>query len=256
MKNLKFLLIGAIAVFCTAGCPEPEKDTSWVGTFYTKAEIEAEVDATWEQLGYTAKPTKYIALSFDDGPNSGTPAMLAALEELKVKATFFVIGSNVRNNKARAQDIFDAGHELANHSDGTSPLGGATIAAIETSLEAASAAIKEITGEDPIYFRAPNVNYGANLTTVCTEMGMAIIGVNVWSDDWQGTTADVTANNVINRAQPNGIINCHELANTTAALPAMIEGLRAKGYWILTVGQLAAVREKTLVAGTQYDSIN
>ncbi len=80
---------------------------------YSKADIEAEIEAVWNEYGYDEKPTKYIAISFDDGPCSasnygGTTAMLAKLDELKVKATFFVIGQNVRANKSVAQAISTA----------------------------------------------------------------------------------------------------------------------------------------------------
>lgn len=224
---------------------------------HSKAEIEAFIEEHWQEYGYGEKPTKYIALSFDDGPSGVTQNLLNALEAKKVKATFFLIGQNIRNNKTAVKAIFDKGHELGNHSDGYSSLGSSPAETITGSLTAASAAIKEITGNDPVLFRAPNVNYGNNLTQVCTELNLAIIGVNVWSDDWRGIeTQDIIAN-VINNSflSDGGIINCHELANTVAAVPDMIDGLRDKGFWIMTVGELAIVKGVTLQAGTQYDSI-
>ena len=79
----------------------------------TKTGIETYIDNHWQEYGYTAKPTKYIALSFDDGPCSptqygGTAAMLKALEAAKVKATFFFLGCNVRDNKEIAQPSLGA----------------------------------------------------------------------------------------------------------------------------------------------------
>ncbi|MDR0878284.1 MAG: polysaccharide deacetylase family protein [Treponema sp.] len=205
---------------------------------------------------------KSIAISFDDGPSgSKTLELLAILKDKKVTASFFLIGQNIRSNKASAQAIFNDGHELCNHSDGYSGLGAAAEDAIRTSLLAASVEIKKITGTDPVYFRAPNVAYGNNLTAVCTELGMAIIGVSVWSNDYQsGLTAEQVKNNVLAAAKDGGIINCHDPntsgAKTLAALPDIIDGLRKAGYWIMPVGQLAAKKGKTLQAGTQYDSIN
>jgi peptidoglycan/xylan/chitin deacetylase (PgdA/CDA1 family) len=223
-----------------------------------KEEILEEIDETYQELGYSEKPVKYIAISFDDGPSGVTESLLGVLDTYKVKATFFLIGQNIRSNTGRAQAIFEAGHEIANHSDGYSGLGGSTtITTIRPSLESASAAIKQITGEDPVFFRAPNVDYGANLTTVCTELGLAIIGVSCWSNDWQDTvTTQQLVQNVLNAASDGGIINCHELAKTVRGLPDMITGLRAAGYWITTVGQLAVIKDKTLEAGIQYDSLN
>jgi len=233
-------------------------------TVHYYPDIEAFIDEHWEEYGYSERPTKYIALSFDDGPcapsnSGGTEAMLEKLDELRVKATFFVIGQNVRNNKAAAQAIFDKGHELGNHSDGYGSLGNSPVETITGSLMAASAAIREITGDNPVLFRAPNVDYGNNLTRVCTELRLAIIGVSAWSNDWQSITPEQITGNVLNAARDGGIINCHESntsqGNTLTALPAMVSGLREKGFWIMTAGDLALVKGVSLQAGTRYDSI-
>jgi peptidoglycan/xylan/chitin deacetylase (PgdA/CDA1 family) len=226
----------------------------------TKAGIEAYISDHWQEYGYSTKPVKYIALSFDDGPSGVTRSLITALEAKKVKASFFLIGQNIRGNRAATKAIFDAGHELGNHSDGYGSLGSSQVEAIRTSLTATSNALKEISGKDPVLFRAPNVDYGNNLTQVCTELGLAIIGVSVWSNDWQGTVdTPAIITNVVNNSFLNsgdgGIINCHELAKTVDAVSDMIDGLRAKGFWIMTVSELAIVKGKTLQAGTRYDSI-
>jgi len=232
---------------------------------YSKADIEAEINAKWQEYGYSAKPTKYVAISFDDGPCSpsnygGTAAMLAKLDELKVKATFFVIGQNVRANKSVAKAIFDGGHELGNHSDGYSSLGSLSTSAIAESIDSASNAIKEITGKYPCFFRAPNLNHGENLSKVCEERGLALIDGNV-HNDWDGTGHTPTSikNSVLANPYDGGIILLHDnntsKGDTLNALPDIINGLRQKGFWIMTVGQLAAVKGKTLESGERYNSI-
>ncbi|MDR0330858.1 MAG: polysaccharide deacetylase family protein [Chitinispirillales bacterium] len=218
------------------------------------------IDKNWALFGYASKPGKYVALSFDDGPCQQTGNLLTALAEKKVKATFFLIGQNIRSNQTQAKAIYDAGHELANHSDGYSGLGGNTAAnTISASLTAASAAIAGITGKEVKLFRAPNVDYGNNLTAVCTQLGLAIIGVSIWSNDYQsGISSAAIASNVANNAADGGIINCHEpntAPNTVAAIPAMIDGLRQKGFWICTVSELAVIKGKALQAGVRYDSV-
>jgi peptidoglycan/xylan/chitin deacetylase (PgdA/CDA1 family) len=268
----KFLTV-MVAVFIigVGGCNNDEENEGYDYTTeneneeynYTAESIEKEIDDTWELLEYTEKPTKYIALTFDDGPaGARTQELLDILTTKKVKATFFLIGGNIRSNESAAQAIFNAGHELANHSDGYDGLGGNTdVEKIRTSLTAASAAIKKITGKAPAFFRAPNVAYGNNLTAVCTELDLAIIGVNVWSNDWEpSNTAEQCKNNVLKDAKDGGIINCHEANSsgnrTLPILAKMIDELRAKGYWITTVGELATIKGKTLKAGVRYDGIN
>jgi len=228
-----------------------------------KAKIEAEIDGHWQEYGYKEKPSKFIAISFDDGPcpasnYGGTAALLKKLDELNVKATFFVIGENVRSNKYAAKAIFEAGHELCNHSDGYGSLGGEAVNIITASLKAASAAIKEITGKDPVLFRAPNLNHGDNLSKVCKDLGMALIDGNVYND-WPGSPAAIK-NSVLSNPQNGGIIVLHDnntsQGNTMSVLPEIVSGLREKGFWILTVSQLAAVKEKSFEAGKRYNSIN
>ena len=276
MIRKRLILLCAAVVIFAAGCtgePAAREKKTWllehggeiVKYAYTKAEIEAEVDAKWQEYGYSAKPGKYIAISFDDGPcgpsaDGGTAAMLAKLEELNVKATFFVIGQNVRNNRAAASAIFNGGHELGNHSDGYSSLGNADKKEIAASIDSASAVIREITGKYPAFFRAPNLSHGVDLSQVCLERGMPLIDGNV-HNDWDGTkhTPASIKNSVLSNPQDGGIILLHDnntsKGDTMAALPEIIGGLREKGFWILTIGQLAAVKEKTLEAGTRYSSI-
>jgi len=228
-----------------------------------QAAIEAFIDEHWEKYGYGEKPTKYIALSFDDGPcassnSGGTAAMLEKLDDLQVKATFFVIGQNVRAHKAAAQAIVNKGHEMVNHSDGYDSLGGdTTVEKITESLDAASSAIKDITGENPRLFRVPNLNYGTNLTNVCAEKGMALIDGGAHSD-WPGNAEAIKAS-VLDDPQDGGIILLHEnntsQGNTMAVLPDIIGGLREKGFWIMTVSELALVKGVTLQPGIRYDSI-
>jgi len=229
---------------------------------YTKAGIEAEIEEQWRALGYSEKPDKYIALSFDDGPcgpfdNGGTQALLSKLEELNVKATFFAIGQNIRSYRTAAKAVFDAGHELANHSDGYASLGNADEKDIEASIDAASQAIREITGKYPCFFRAPNLNHGMDLSKVCMERGMPLIDGSV-HNDWPGS-AQAILQSVLNNPRDGDIIVLHEnntsQGNTISVLPQIVGGLRARGFWILTVGRLAAVKEEPLAAGERYGAI-
>jgi len=269
MKNLYIITTGIIMAIILTGCsavPQTSDNKTEQSeiNFTTKAEIEEYISANWKNYGYTQKPSKYIALSFDDGPcppsaSGGTEALLATLNTLKVKATFFLIGSNLRNNKSTAQAVFSAGHELANHSDNYNSLGSSSIDEITSNLNAASSAIKEITGVNPQLFRAPNLHHGTNLSQVCKNMNMALID-GVVHNDWDGTGHTPTSikNSVLSNPQDGGIIILHDnntsKGNTMAALPDIIKELRKKGFWIMTVSGLAIVKNKVPAAGARYNS--
>jgi len=277
MKIKKGFLFSVAVVLMTFTCgtlpdvkPETKPDVTWLDIHrgdiviysYTRAEIEAEVERRWRELGYRTKPDKYIAISFDDGPcgpfdNGGTAALLLKLRELDVKATFFAVGQNIRSYRTAARAIFEAGHELANHSDGYDSLGGAEEKDIQASIDSASQAILEITGKYPYFFRAPNLNHGENLSKVCAERGMPLIDGSV-HNDWPGSAAAILQS-VLDNPRDGDIIVLHEnntsQGNTLSVLPQIIAGLRDRGFWILTVGQLAAVKEMPLEAGVRYGSI-
>ncbi|MCL2186086.1 MAG: polysaccharide deacetylase family protein [Treponema sp.] len=269
MEKFYIIATGIFMALIFTGCSaspqinDSSREFSYI-SLPSKEEIEDFISANWQNYGYKQKPNKYIALSFDDGPcppsaSGGTEALLATLGTLKVRATFFVIGSNVRNNKKAAQEIFKAGHELANHSDSYISLGSSSIDVITSSLNAATSAITEITGYNPRLFRAPNLNHGENLSQVCKNLNMALID-GIAHNDWDGTghTSASIKNSVLAYPNDGGIILLHEnntsKGNTMAALPDIIAGLREKGFWIMTVSELAVVKGKTPAAGMRYSS--
>ena len=67
-------------------------------------------------LKWKATKTKAVVLTFDDGPGTRlTPALLSVLAEYDAKATFFLLGENIRGREAIVQQIIAAGHEICSH---------------------------------------------------------------------------------------------------------------------------------------------
>ena len=58
---------------------------------------------------------KRAFITFDDGPSDNTNQILDILKEKNIKATFFVLGSNVEKNPELVKRIYDEGHFIANH---------------------------------------------------------------------------------------------------------------------------------------------
>jgi len=266
MKKIIIITAGVLMVSIIGGCANTGSNNvnseQAVNRFSTKVEIEEYIAANWQDYGYSEKPVKYIAISFDDGPcdssaYGGTKAMLAALKKARVRATFFLIGGNVSNNRSAAQAIFDEGHELGNHSNGYGSLGSASMDAITSSLNATSNVIREISGSNPRLFRAPNLNHGENLSLVCKNLGLTLIDGSA-HNDWPGSSPAIK-NSVLANPRDGDIIILHDnntsQGNTMKDLPDIIAGLRAKGFWIMTVSELAMVKGKTLEAGIRYGAL-
>ncbi|MGI8440772.1 MAG: polysaccharide deacetylase family protein, partial [Thermoleophilaceae bacterium] len=97
-----------------------------------------------------------IALTFDDGPHPhGTPAVLSALAESHAKATFFVVGEQVRRRPVLLAEIASAGHEVALHCDRHRNLLRLTPRQTREDLARGEAAIIDVLGYPPRLWRPP-----------------------------------------------------------------------------------------------------
>ncbi len=97
------------------------------------------------------EPVKYLALSFDDGPNLTTESkMLDILAKHDVPATFFVIGNNINEESARnIRRALELGCEIGNHSLTHSMMSQMDEAQVKAEIEATSGLIEQITGQRP-----------------------------------------------------------------------------------------------------------
>lgn len=208
-----------------------------------------------------------IALTFDDGPDPRwTPRVLDILKEKKVPATFFIIGENALTERALLQRMISEGHEVGNHTYTHPNL--ATVDNTRTlfELNATQRLFQAFTGRTLKLFRAPF--FGDAEPTTADEIlpvwaaqnrGYISVGLHVDSEDWQRPGAQAIINNVVSRilsAAPTctqiseaqcsrNIVLMHdsggERSQTIAALPAIIDTLRAHGYTFVPVSELAGL---------------
>ncbi|HVS77510.1 MAG TPA: polysaccharide deacetylase family protein [Steroidobacteraceae bacterium] len=111
----------------------------------------------WTRLPDAAAARREVAVTIDDGPDPRvTPRVLALLEERRVRATFFCIGERVRAHAELAREIARRGHAIENHSQRHvhyfSLLGPGGLTG---EIERAQDTIGIVTGERPVFFRAP-----------------------------------------------------------------------------------------------------
>ncbi|MDR0375436.1 MAG: polysaccharide deacetylase family protein, partial [Treponema sp.] len=203
------------------------------------------------------KADKYIALTFDDGPDSTTNKLLAILKEARVCATFFLRGDHVRAFPGEAKAIADAGHEIGNHSYDHVYMNELDEEAAHRNFERAEAVIVEVTGKKPLFIRVPYASCGEAALKAARNMNMPVVGCDVIGYDWEEAvdTANIVKN-TLDSAKDGGIILLHEpYEKTRAALPVIINTLRARGYAIMSAGALAKQKQKTLQAGVCYNTL-
>ncbi len=123
-----------------------------------------------------------VALTFDDGPDpERTPAVLAALADADVRATFFLIGELAEKHPKLVSEIARAGHEIANHSYSHKfKHEMATLAEVGAEVERCNRVLQEITGELPRLYRPPYGSLSVDLFRYCRRTGTRIV---LWSYD-------------------------------------------------------------------------
>ena len=173
-----------------------------------------------------------IALTFDCAwGNSNTDLLLQLLKEADAKATFFVTGEFCDKYPEDVRKMYNAGHEIANHSDTHPHVEGININVLIEDTRECSRKIKMITGEEPTLYRAPYGEYDDNVISTVEGMGLKIIQWSVDSIDWQEPDPDTIIERVTNGTVSGSILLFHnDLENTAQALPQLLTALRQKGF--------------------------
>ena len=96
-----------------------------------------------------------VALTFDDGPSPFTPDLLKTLDQAKIKATFFVLGKSINeeNGKGTLKATFDAGHQIALHSNTHADMNTLTAKQIQSEFEINLQAVVSTLGVRPTMAR-------------------------------------------------------------------------------------------------------
>lgn len=188
----------------------------------------------------------YIAMTFDDGPHPvHTPKLLDMLKARGIRATFYVVGGAVEANPEIARRIVNEGHEIANHTWSHPYLTKLSSDGVRSQIEKTSAAIQKATGVLPTNMRPP---YGATNSRLNKRMdeefGLKVIMWSVDPMDWRYRNSARVANEILTKTQAGGIVLAHDIhATTVAAMPAALDGLRAKGFKFVTVSELLAMEK-------------
>lgn len=185
-----------------------------------------------------------IALTFDAGASAKpTPALLSMLAQKGVRSTFFLTGKWVDGNKDMTRQIAEAGHEIGNHTYSHPDLRKISDDSIRDELEKTEAAVQAVAGvSTKPYFRAPFGARDSRVLKVALDEGYRSV---FWTaDSWdafkKGIKADEIEERVLERARDGAIVLMHCGSwPTVEALPKIIDELRARGYELVTVSELA-----------------
>lgn len=181
-----------------------------------------------------------VALTFDDGPSVYTRRVLRILRRFHARATFFLVGTEVRRYPGLARRELRAGNELANHSLRHSffPSGG--------DLRATNGVIRRATGFKPCMFRPPGGFVGGGLVRSALGLGMTTVIWSVDPRDWSRPGSGAIAQRALGPVRPGSIVLLHDgggpRSQTVAALPRILRALRRRHYRLVTLSRLLGGR--------------
>ena len=249
------------ATYPAAGASKPTPKPTVAPEFESSEFKYDGLDQNW--IDKNIDPEKpVVALSFDDGPGGYTGfvdngmKIQKALTAAGAHATFFYIGAHIEHDEDSRNEVLaakEAGFEVANHSYDSNGLNSVGPEVIKEKIAKTDALLSEITGYKHFLFRAPNVAYSQAMYAVIEK---PFIDVSIWSQDYQDkTTKDDLVNNVINNLKDGGIINMHSVHDKTAeAVPEILEQCKDKGYQVVSVSELFAIKGKKLMTGVKYNN--
>jgi peptidoglycan/xylan/chitin deacetylase (PgdA/CDA1 family) len=181
----------------------------------------------WAKLPGLERVDHGVALTFDDGPDpDATPEVLEALDEARIKATFFLVGEQVEAHPKLAQEIVARNHEVQAHCYDHTEHAQVDDPAMD--LWHTIEAIFKATGVAPTMQRPPYGRFSAASHEACLQAGLQPVYWSAWGEDWEDIRPDRIADFVTRDLSDGAVILLHDSARyahrpsaraTAAAIP-------------------------------------
>jgi len=200
----------------------------------------------WSRLPAAATARNEIALTIDDGPDPDvTPQVLAILAQHKVQATFFCVGNKAARYPDLCREIVRGGHAVENHTQHHHPafaLMGPR--GFRRELQAAQNTLTAITGQPPLFFRAPAGIRNPLLEPVLARLGLRLASWSARGFDTRIRDVTRVKKSLLHGLRAGAILLMHDgnAARTPAGVPLIVAVLPA----VLAAARAANLRFITL----------
>ena len=185
----------------------------------------------WTRLPAAATARGEIALTIDDGPDPlVTPQVLDILDRHGIQATFFCIGEKAARYPELCREIVRRGHAVENHSQHHrhhfSVMG---LRGITREVQAAQDTLATMTGQRPLFFRAPAGLRNPFLDPVLTRLGLRLASWSARGFDTRVGDAGRVKNKLLRDLRAGAILLLHDgnAARTPRGIPVILEVLPA-----------------------------
>jgi peptidoglycan/xylan/chitin deacetylase (PgdA/CDA1 family) len=183
---------------------------------------------------------KYIALTFDDGPDRlRTAKILDAMSEYNAHGTFFLLGHRAEAMPDIVARMHNEGHSIGNHSYNHKQLNAISDQSLSYQIIETNKIIEKITGETVLMLRPPYGESNSKVESLAKSLNMSIINWDIDPRDWSNYNARAVADHVIERVADGSIIILHDNYDTTVeAAIIILKELTAKDYVFVAVDEL------------------
>ena len=181
--------------------------------------------------------SKLVALTFDDGPMGMVGPISDVLTRYGVRATFLYVGGRASDYSRDAKAGVTAGEEIADHTWNHVEMRGLTRTEAARQVDLTDARIESLTGSRPLWFRPRSDKIDGTAMGVVCSRGHLVAN---WTVMASGATSRSMADSVLNGVRPGAIVLMHASGSVPMqALPAILSGLSARGYKVVTLSELA-----------------
>ncbi len=212
----------------------------YVRTKFLNAKNLGVTDEEYEEIeAKIVDPTKkMVAITFDDGPHkTNTNEILKILSNHKARATFFMLGQNVVNNKDVVKQVYDNGNEIGIHSWDHPQLTNISTESVIKQIKDTSDAIYDITGYRPSVVRPPYGAFNSNVKSALSDYDLILWTID--SLDWKSRDENKIVPLVLDSVKDGDIILLHDIhITTTPAVERIVTSLKNDGYQLVTVSEL------------------
>ncbi|CAB1128779.1 NodB homology domain-containing protein [Candidatus Hydrogenisulfobacillus filiaventi] len=186
----------------------------------------------------TAHPVMALSINVVWGTEY-VPQLLAALKAAHAHATFMLGGRWAEQHADLARSLVQAGMEVGNHGWNHAHPSLQDPEALAADIRRSSAAIAAVTGAQPALYAPPYGELNPRILGAARANGLTLVMWTIDTIDWRPASDPATiVRRVLGRARPGAIVLMHPTDRTVEALPAVLKGLAAKGYQVVTVSDL------------------